>query len=508
MIDPAESDRTPTQSIRNSDEQDMDSIEDNVEQLIRETDEAFNAVGTALADAKAATQGWRKDILPELVAGDVSISRENTRKEARASGVTPKSSIVRTQPVAKGNMKGLHKKKNLLGRVWNAPPHHASAHPRWTLTDVTASMVDIFSGIKFKIEADEMLTPDKLRRLQQEKMEKDRRAQQGEKVEVECRLSVESTRSVETDGSTPTEPFHLESLSSRLAAADVPSPSPALLPPTILQVQRRRSPARKGLRAVKAKVTLNNSEVELEELKLPSPPQFLTRPNFRSTPPLPTIPEVPPLSFKAPQPRYGRCRARQFSFESIEPPLDYIFLPSTSFTLTSPLFKQGPIRIVRREKELLPDEVLDWTAFQMAISGPIDESGVDKRDDIEKVADETEADEVLEWWAGYKFPGYSQMTKEGPSKKQKNAETGAIKTHGNHGSKSGTDKIVVEGTMQGGTLRWSYAESLPPSPMLEFVPPSPTKKEEVIPMGFNLSHDLGDFLDWETNYVRKYYGND
>ena len=46
-----------------------------VEQLIRETDEAFHAVGTALADVKAATQAWHDDTVFEPVARNVAISR-------------------------------------------------------------------------------------------------------------------------------------------------------------------------------------------------------------------------------------------------------------------------------------------------------------------------------------------------------------------------------------------------------------------------------------------------
>jgi hypothetical protein len=508
-IDRAASDKTPTQSIRNLEELDMVSLEEDVDQLIHETNEAFQAVGTALADAKAATQGWRKDPAPESVTRIISVSQGASRREARPPAMAKKSVITRTKSVAKGKRKGISRKKNLLSRVRNVRLHPASTHPRWTLTDVTANVIDIFSGIRFKIEADEMLTPDRLRRLKQE-----------DKVESERRISSESTRSVDTDESTPTEPFNLESLYSRLASVVLKEPvtprfpSPVLLPPTI--PWRRKTPARLAVRAAKAKVTLRDDGMELQDLKLTSPPRVLNRSNVRSTPPLPNILEVSPLHFTPTQPHYGKAKERQFYFEStksIPPPPDYILLSSTLWTLTCPLFKQGPIRIEQKEKESLPDDqVLDWTAFQMAISGTMDEVGADGRDDIEWAADEAEVDEILDWWAGYKFLGYGRMMQDGTPRGQRRVDAVTIKTHRRiPRSDAGTDKVVVEDTRQGGSLSWvrkGYTESMPPSPMLAFVPPSPSKRDEVIPMGFNLSHDLGDFLEWETNYVRKFLVDD
>ena len=494
-MDPVD-DRTPMQSIRNTGVSDMESLEENVEQLIRETDEAFQAVGTALADAKAATQRWHDDPIQEHIPRNVSVSRSVFKKEPRPFATALKSPMTKTKSVAKGKKKAFYRKKNPLIRVRKVPPPSTDTPARWTFTDVTANMADIFNGKMFRTEVDEMLTPDRLRRLRLE-----------EKIENERRISADSIGSLETNGSTPTEPFYLESLSSRLAAAElketiIPSfPSP--VPPI---PQRRRGSGRE------AKITARGCGMGFQDFNFPSPPRILNRSNARGTRPLPTIPEISPLNFKPPLYPYEKSKERQFSFESIQPPPEYILLPSTSFTLTSPLFRQGPIRIERKEKELLgDDEQLDWTAFQMAISGTMDEIGVDERDDIEWAADETEVDDILEWWAGYGFLGCGAMIQGEPSGRPR-ADPMAIKTHrSTPRSDSGTDKIVIEASTQGESLRWlktGYAESMPPSPMLEFVPPSPNKKGEVIPMGFNLGHDLGDFLDWETHYVRKYFVDD
>jgi len=50
-LDPIDNDRTPTQSLRYSEDSGMEDFSDNVQQLIKETDEAFRAVGTARRSA-------------------------------------------------------------------------------------------------------------------------------------------------------------------------------------------------------------------------------------------------------------------------------------------------------------------------------------------------------------------------------------------------------------------------------------------------------------------------
>lgn len=500
-----DSDTTPIQSIKNMDRSDTESLCENVEQLIRETDAAFQAVGTALADAKAATQAWRNDPASESITRNVSVSRGAIKKEPRASAMGVKSPITRTKSVAKGKRKTFYKKEpNLLSRIRHVPSP-ANAPARWALTDVTSNMVDIFNGKMFRIEVDEMLTPDRLQRMKEE-----------ERIESERRISVESVRSIETDGSTPTEPFHLESLSSRLTAAQLNKGKNSPLLASVLLASaippRGRSPIKDDVRAEKTRGVID-SGMEFQDLNFPSAPRNPARSNVRGTPPpLPTIPEVSPLESITLQSVYSKSKEIQVSSQSLLPPPDCILLPSTNYTLTSPFFRQGQIRIERKEKESLPDEELDWIAFQMAISGTMDEIGVDERDDIEWAADEVQVDDILKWWAGYRFPGYGHMAQGSlPSREQRRkAEVVALNTKGRPRGDSGTDKIVVEPSIQAGPVRWlkkAYAESLPPSPMLDLPPLSPSK-DEIIPMGFNLGHDLGDFLDWEAHYVRQYFVDD
>ena len=54
-------------------------------------------------------------------------------------------------------------------------------------------------------------------------------------------------------------------------------------------------------------------------------------------------------------------------------------------------------------------------------------------------------------------------------------------------------------------------DSLPQSPMLDLVMTTAVDgSKEFVPMGYNLGHDLGDFLKWESEnvYATAFYGSD
>jgi hypothetical protein len=283
----------------------------------------------------------------------------------------------------------------------------------------------------------------------------------------------------------------------------------------------------------------NAVEMTINSLTFPTPPRISRRPSASGTiPHLPTIPEISPLSL-SPTERFNTVPGLlQPSPSKPEPRSEenFIFLPSTPFTLTSPLFRHGTIRvpITYQEPKIRSDEeVLDWTAFQMAISGTggidgladVYEQGERERMELEEM--EREADDILQWWTSFGFLGWGKMCGD-ESLKGNGARVAGLRrrkrkddieranvleaqvwpSHGEHLEKiADTEKIVV--TDDSRTVnkieeerRGSLAESLPPSPMLDLVLPSLNKDNEVIPMGFNLGHDLGDFLRWETNHVQ------
>ncbi|KAF4627927.1 hypothetical protein G7Y89_g10224 [Cudoniella acicularis] len=224
-MDPVDNDKTPTQSIKQVEDSEMDDLSADVDQLIRDTDEAFKAVGSALADAKAATQGWYDTPAISTIKRTPTIPRGVLKKNSRNNVPAVKSLLSRSVSVSKSNRKKSTKKRktNILTRAMKSiPPPPANMPSRWTLTDMTTNMVDVFSGKLFRTEVDEMLTPGRMLQLKQEL-----------RIESEKRVSVESTRSEDTEGSTPTEPFHLEGLVGRLEMLrkKPPFPSPVLPPP-------------------------------------------------------------------------------------------------------------------------------------------------------------------------------------------------------------------------------------------------------------------------------------
>lgn len=382
-----------------------------------------------------------------------------------------------------------------------------------------------------------MLTPTRLQRLQQENI----------RVSQEHRVSADLARGAETDEDvdTPIEPFHLQSLSDRLDSAkkDLPPlPNPVLPPPAIPQRHPNRPSEPKPTRKVQfASQSQEETEMTVNELTFPTPPRISIShhsPTSSNISKLPTIPEISPLT--------PSTTEHFTSVPSITQPFhlqstteeNYIFLPSTPFTLTSPLFRHNAIRVpipYREPKLCTSDEALDWTAFQMAISGT---GGIDtyldnyEMRESEKMAFEVmerEADDILRWWTEFGYQGWGRIVGEEKSsahkrgrqessarrKKREDIEHICVQEargsprHGEHlKSITDTEKIFItkgnnpEGDGNEVQRRSSLAESLPPSPMLDLVGAGLGKDNEVIPMGFNLGHDLGDFLRWETDHVQ------
>lgn len=580
-------DKTPTQSLKDTESATMDELSDNVEQLIRETDEAFKAIGTALADAKAATQGWHDQ--PTAPVKPPALARGVSRREPRPSNVTSRIPVHRVVSVSKGKKKRQIKKTtNLFGRVVHkVPPPPANTPARWTLTDVTTNM---FSGKMFRTEVDEMLTPGRIQQqLKNNQDEKDRK------------VSMESTTSFGTDGSTPTEPFHLESLGSRIAAVNLAAvqrdlPLASNPDPPLLSTQMKPATPHTAFptpHTMVDTIALPSGRSEMERMVFdnfsfpdpppPIPPRAARRPSApRATQMLPTIPEVSSLNI-IPTKHLSTSTSSNSTHPSLSilSPPTVIFLPSTHYTLTSPLFLHGPIRLerlLRNGKGSSPEEeALDWIAFQMAISGTIqDEKTSDLRNNAELEADEAEIDNLIAWWASFGFEGYGRMECAADVKKtaepamskaeeQKQSELYEQKRNWRNWTTptpQPTTNAPLEPLLSSHKLNWtddilasndrtslqepyphpspyslteslpaadarssimppmlprrpSLAESLlslPRSPMLDLVVEGDSvgrdEEAEVIPMGFNLRHDLEDFLSWEARHVAGLYAGE
>ncbi|KAK2627496.1 hypothetical protein QTJ16_003462 [Diplocarpon rosae] len=576
-IDLLDEDKTPTQSLISTGEPEMEESSEDVEQLIRETDKAFQAVGTALASAKAATRGW-VDLESSGITKSSSLLRGPMKRNTRWL-TSPLKPPARAISVSK-KKRASKRKATSSGRSLKfppPPPPPANTPTRWTLADVTTNMVDVFSGKMFRMEVDEMLTPGRIQQMK-------------DKAESDRKISLESARSFETDSSTPKEPFHLESLSSRITAAQQqppPFPSPVLPPPATPWTSPLSPvllPSPKLVRGMDQKNPLSSKDsMLLSDYSFPAPPPPVPPRAVRRSSAsrvasmLPTIPEVPSLNFTLTQ-RPLSTSSTDLSRPSLSilPPPAQIILPSTNFTLTSPLFRHGPIRLdrlVRGRKGSSPEEeALDWIAFQMAISGTILDDNADLRDDAEWEADEAEIDGIIKWYGSFGFQGYGRIESEADVWEREEATTAPKSIvlekrqpeisyqqkrswrgwtgqppspsprpplprqliNNNSGqqmtgwrndlnidtaaspsidprrhSASPPVGVGALSIQPGGLRRPSLAESLhslPPSPMLNIVVSGSVEDDEVpIPMGFNLGHDLGDFLNWEARHTQSMY---
>ncbi|TAQ83544.1 hypothetical protein B7494_g8126 [Chlorociboria aeruginascens] len=306
------------------------------------------------------------------------------------------------------------------------------------------------------------------------------------------------SRKRDTDERALLEPLHLESTTLYTNASGFPPPpfpSPFLPPPAVptkRKLGRERDP----------QIPLDTRPMIFKDLSFPSPPRIpLNRPQSRLTSHLPTIPETYPLIFTPP-------------IKPTKSPSNYLYLLSTPFTLTSPLFRHGPIRLNRspwgRKDSKVLDEILDWTAFQMAISGNIDMEIADYRDD--GMSDEIELDELAEWWGGFGFQGMGVLVNNAPTREQVSLDESpemedwkgglwarTIRNQGVHAEELG-ERLRDMGMEK----ELALAESPSPSPLQDCIL---FPKGEIVPMGSNLGYDLGDF-SWDNYHMMELSKND
>ncbi|EFQ25419.1 uncharacterized protein GLRG_00563 [Colletotrichum graminicola M1.001] len=405
---------------------------------------------------------------------------------------------------------------------------------RWQLGE------DMISGQFFrKVEVDEFLTPDRLESLRVER-----------EAQSQPRRSSDTLSTTSTDDSeTPLEPFHLQDLPSRIGAAGVkvtvPPAADVVVPPSPLNPGGRLERALKK-KSSRRKKPVTNEEYEGEgpltngEVGVPLPPaknpaRFLARPQ---APLLPTIPEVivtTPGTGKTPVDRSNKMAARSFA------PVDkdgFVFFQSTDYTLNHPMFRHGPIRFPRTEvvkgMKIDPDDTLDWTAFQMAILGGAGYLSSDSTD-FTRLPENEEAADLASWFHGFCFDSPGTLItsdKRARSPKESLAVPAMLSpspfprptadselpipvgseypTGFWNESAVSVSKIPKSGrgirrwTTEGHLKRFNRESvgSLPPSPMMDLVVMRDSGGElEVVPMGYNLRHDLEDFLKWEAENV-------
>jgi len=193
------------------------------------------------------------------------------------------------------------------------------------------------------------------------------------------------------------------------------------------------------------------------------------------------------------------------------------------------------------------DDGLDWTAFQMAILGGAGDWFSDSDDTLRRREAEDIAD-IREWWDSWHFEStgdllthdygassptstlsgdeipdisYNEIESDTPYRphhiwQEVPHKSGAkgLQLDLDHAKGKRTPSHYFPGALvmddrwrrdseQKQVINRESTNSLPPSPMLDLrvIRSDDGDDLDVVPMGYNLGHDLGDFLKWEAEHA-------
>jgi len=533
---------------KEANEKSVSGLLEDVQQFMQETEDAFKAIGTAISEVRPVQSiiiDTKRRSTSETASESDSTPPTPPPKELPASNDSPASlskslptrmsSVFDSSPESSPNI-GFssqvprQRKSKKSGRTRSMRPQRKPAAlkqavksgPRWTLTE---NVSELLTGKLFhlhRIQADEMLTPDEIeayKQLREKKLQEEKEAEM-----------------LETDvADTPVEPFHLDDLPSRIGSAGVKTNAEESTEnPSIVfsedVVQRNFSFERQRKNSISSSPperpsTTARSFNQPNTFPMPSPSKPVSR-HLRSASrgkvtELPIIPEA--------------CATTEF-----------VYLRASPHSLTTPRFRHGPIRL--SQADLVPDvklgdEGLDWTAFQMAILGGAGDWFTDSDDTIRR-RDAEEIADIAEWWGSWNFRSTGELiTKpyEAPSPTStlsgdeipdiSYTEIKMDNPYQPHhpwrraSRKSGADSLQLNldfakrapsfymdaqsmdaqwrlDSEQKQVVNRDSVGSLPPSPMLDLRVRSEDGDDfDVVPMGYNLGHDLGDFLKWEAEHA-------
>ena len=517
---------------------------DNVQNLIRETEEAFGLVGISVSQPRPGPSPFKSDRKPdpEQLIRPLALQPSSSRNLRRINTSNLRS------PTRSGSISKPKRERSQNSR--RRPPKRI---PKWTDNAKELFNIRLFN----RIEADEMLPPSRLEEIRLSRSS-----------QLRPKKSTETMRTFETDGSeTPSEPFHLQDLPSRIGAAgvslSVPSPIEEVRTPRLFDLISEVVP--KDLPSETKDIPVNEEDARVQnpqpipedvvaskESPVPAPPpknplRFLAR---MQLPPLPAIPEV---MISTPENNLFSPSSDPSAATKSDA---FVFLPCRPYTLTMPTFRHGTIRLAKADLAIAysstklaavaVDETLDWTAFQMAILGGAgdffgESTDYSRRSDAE--ADEV--DDLCDWFDSFGFEGHGRLiSTERPISTPSptistpvtsrasdqslpipvehehpdgfwnqgtfdagrfyNAQSFGVRRWAVEGHPKRYEKsLSTAGSRAGRRTSMDSVLSLPQSPMPDLGGGHEGSEAavEVVPMGYNLGHDLGDFLKWETEHV-------
>ncbi|KAH6672637.1 hypothetical protein F5X68DRAFT_158335 [Plectosphaerella plurivora] len=504
-----------------------DELADNIQQLIRETDNAFKSVGSAPVDLPTMSS---LPATPNGTTAKTTMSPAFGRPSICTDG--PPQTVLRnsssiTSPSLKSPIRTASKVKRTKSRKSKKTKANVTSLSarvsRWALGE---NVTDILKGnFLRKIEADEMLTPERLEVV---------RASKEYQLRQNASRETLSTADTDDDSETPVDAFHLQDLPARIGSSGVDTGIQTLPTPD--------RPIRCDFSLPKKKITRSTEQdTTQEELAAPTlPPKNSARPVLKSTyvsQPLPTIPEV--FAPKTPTPK-------QEPSAWYSPIVDdeAIYFQSTPYTMNMQTFRHGRIFLPKPDvpRCMSIDDTLDWTAFQMAILGGAGDFISGSSDFTHR--DEDGLDDLSAWFDEFGFEHAGSLVSAGttpmgsPRSMHPRGESGEYSS----ASSSTTDPDVDlpipvahefphgfwnEGSVDASRFapgngkckikRWTLegppkrpgnnrdsSGSLPQSPMMDLVFVGEGDEADLVPMGYNLGHDLGDFLRWENQAMFSY----
>jgi hypothetical protein len=269
-------------------------------------------------------------------------------------------------------------------------------------------MTDILSSKRVKIEEEEMRTDRKYRRRE---------------VEKELEMSIGSTSCATSDKTTEMKPIYQNGVSPFLVEyATLRGPSSLSTGPSSLfesppmSIQDRDIPKEisRGSCIRSANSKTKNACIFFKNARLHDSHVSLLSASLLPITPGRFQPVLPPQRLKnAPAEPLIPTDEGKLS--------EYITFPSTPFSLTSPLFRHGPIRVYRRRKCLsLKEEAVDWTSFQAAMLGIKDDNDDNNRDEADCRLGEEELSDITSWFSELGL-AVGRMVKETPNGRQINA---------------------------------------------------------------------------------------
>ncbi|KAI0434968.1 hypothetical protein F5Y09DRAFT_156896 [Xylaria sp. FL1042] len=559
---PTEQDKEETLKDQQAEGTLSQELSNDVRQFMQEAEDAFKVIGASLSEVhvskaavfqttKASSLDVPHDIeppppTPPPKETPVPLSKTPSTKALSMFSSSPKSSPKDNSPARTPKRKNSKKSKRTRSmrptRKSTAPKQAVKSGPRWTLTE---NVSELLTGKLFhRIEADEMLTPDQIEAFKQQRITKLQVEKMAEALEQELVGSIES--------------LYLDDLPSRVESPGVKT--------DITTTQAEEKPAIAFSEDVVRRDFL--FERQHKNYTPPIPPRRRSAFHKSNTPPITSsrhvrsssrriMTELPIIPETSITPRTsGDSYSSNESIDSLgnSSTSEYVYLESPRFSLIHPGFQHGPIRLSKcdllPDMKLAHDENLDWTAFQMAISGGAGDLFSDSDDALCQWEQEDIAD-ITEWWDSWHFEStgelvtrdyeassptstlsgdeipdlsYSELESDNPNSphlkgRDPKRKTGApglqldlgftkdkkpMPTHYlTHKRCDTNDTWRQDNEMKQSMVNRQSVNSLPPSPMLDLrvIRSESGDDLDVVPMGYNLGHDLGDFLKWEAEHA-------